>query len=364
MSNERPVMRQGAAVTAYVGLCLLAAGLSFPVLSVTRFGETVSHSVLGTIGAIAGDGSYLLAGLVLVFSVIFPALKLVATLLIALSIERMRATLRWHIVATFNRFGKYSMLDVFIIAVLIVVYRIQGIVSASIEYGFYVFLAGILVSILSSGMLLMALPDTESARAPGGEPPEAGATSPPAGARRWRPLRPYAVALAGGLLLLLAGLALGVLAPPGSVDSILVQKRPGVDVKIVSLPDAPDYLLEIKFEDGWSHRTETLTDTPIGNGIVFELPAMEVSDIREILLWDDNRLDVSDLKLSVIPDQIIDRVRVEGERLLVGEKMRFELVGARSPALLLSYAVIIAAAATMLITGALLVVRLGRPRTP
>jgi len=141
-------------------------------------------------------------------------------------------------------------------------------------------------------------------------------------------------------------------------------RRPGVDVKIVSLPDAPDYLLEIKFEDGWSHRTETLTDTPIGNGIVFELPAMEVSDIREILLWDDNRLDVSDLKLSVIPDQIIDRVRVEGERLLVGEKMRFELVGARSPALLLSYAVIIAAAATMLITGALLVVRLGRPRTP
>lgn len=360
---HRPATRRGAAVTAYIGLCLLAVGLSLPVMSVTSFGEAVPYSAFRTIAAIAGRGDYVLAGLILLFSMVFPAVKLIATLLIGLSLDGMPTALRWRIVATFNRFGKYSMLDVFIIAVLIVVFKVQGIVSASLEYGFYFFLAGILASSLSSGMLLMAIPEATAALAENANPPAPTGPKPGsggAGTRRWAPLLRLGAVVLVGLLLLVAGLMLAVLAPPGTVDHILVQKRPGVDLKIVSLPDAPDYMLEIKLKDGWKHRTKTMADTPIGNGIVFELPAIEISDIEEILLWDDNSFDVSDLKLSVIPDEIVDRVRVQGERSLAGEKMRFELIGQRSPGLLLGYLVIIASAALLLITGALMILRLGR----
>lgn len=362
---ERFATRRGAAVSAYLGLCLIVAGLSLPVMSVTRFGEAVPYSVFGTILAIDDAGNHLLAGVIFLFSVVLPTVKLIATLLIALSLDGMPATLRWRMVSTFNRFGKYSMLDVFIVAVLIVVLKVQGLISARIEYGFYLFLAGILASLLSSGMLLTAMPETEAAMAEGNKAVDNAAKQAAAAGPLWRAaLLPYAAVIAGGLLLLLFGLVLAVLAPPGTVDSVLMQKRPGVDLNIVSLPDAPDYLLEIKLADGWRHRTETLANTPIGNGIVFEVPAIEIADIREILLWDDNSIDVSDLRLSVIPDEIIDRVRVNGERSLAGEKMRFELSGARSSALLVAYLVIVASAAVVLITGALLILRLGRPRTP
>lgn len=353
---DRVASRRGAALTAALGLALLLPGLLLPVMTVIRLGEAERYSVLASIAAVAEHGNAWLAAVLVLFSVVLPTLKLLTTVLIGIGVDRLPAGPRRQLGAACHRFGKYSMLDVFVIAVFIVAFKIQGIVSAELDYGFYVFMGAILVSILSSAMLVSVMPETEAAMVESANPPQRGAR-PAAGVPRW-----HWLALAAALVGLGLGLGLALTAPGGEVDRILVEKRPGVDLKIVSLPDAPDYLIEVRFKDGPTYRTETLTDTPIGNGIVFRVPAIELDEIAELALLDDNSLDLSDLKLRVLPDEIVDRVRVEGERVLVGERMRFELGGARAPQLTAAYVVAIVAGLALIGCVGLLVWRLARAR--
>ena len=99
----------------YVSAGLIVAGVLMPSVYRPKIIGGETYNVLGALESLAGSGLWLLATLVLVFSVIFPLAKtLVAAIIFRIG---NRASARSARLMAF--LGKWSMLDVFLVALLV-----------------------------------------------------------------------------------------------------------------------------------------------------------------------------------------------------------------------------------------------------
>lgn len=127
---------------------VLARGLFLPVVTLRSGLSHDAYSVLGGIRDLARSGEVLLAGIVLGFSVLFPIVKL--ALLTHVLFRPLDAARRARLVRSLERLGRWSMLDVFVIAILIGAVHLGILSEASAEPGIHVFGAGILLSMLAT----------------------------------------------------------------------------------------------------------------------------------------------------------------------------------------------------------------------
>jgi len=137
----------------------LLFGLIAPILMVTihkeveYLGDIVlsfeSKGVMGSIVKLWESGDWIVAGVILLFSVITPVLKILSLLFVSIFMESKFAH---HIVKFFKMIGKWSMVDVFVVAVFLVYLTAnKGDVSrAEVEVGLYFFLAYVIVSMFVS----------------------------------------------------------------------------------------------------------------------------------------------------------------------------------------------------------------------
>jgi paraquat-inducible protein A len=126
----------------------LVVGLDLPVVTL-RTGLTHDRfSVLGGVADLMRSGEVLLGLIVLAFSVVFPIAKLLALgLVLFRPVEEQRRT---RLVRSLARLGRWSMLDVFVIAILIGSVHLGILSEAWAETGVYVFAAGILLSMFAT----------------------------------------------------------------------------------------------------------------------------------------------------------------------------------------------------------------------
>jgi paraquat-inducible protein A len=138
-----------------VPLLLFAATASFPVglgLPMMRVEKLVvfenEFSVVSGIAALFRNGHLGLGAILLAFSVLFPAAKLVVLWLVwfgGLARAERRRLLR-HLKAL----GKWSMLDVFVVAISVVAVELGPIASVVPLWGIYVFAASVLLSMVAT----------------------------------------------------------------------------------------------------------------------------------------------------------------------------------------------------------------------
>ena len=138
---------------------MLLFGLYAPILMVTihkeveYLGDVVlsfeSKSVLGSVEKLFAHGDGVIAGVIVLFSVFIPAAKIMAMMFVAIFMQRGFAH---SIVKFFKMIGKWSMVDVFVVATFLVYLTTnKGDVSrAEVEVGLYFFLAYVIVSMLVS----------------------------------------------------------------------------------------------------------------------------------------------------------------------------------------------------------------------
>jgi len=137
----------------------LLFGLITPVLMVTihkeveYLGDIVlsfeSKGVLGSIAKLYESGDLIVALVILMFSVVVPVLKVLSLLVISVYID---SSLGHRVVRFFKMIGKWSMVDVFVVAVFLVYLTANkgNISRAEVEVGLYFFLAYVIVSMLVS----------------------------------------------------------------------------------------------------------------------------------------------------------------------------------------------------------------------
>jgi paraquat-inducible protein A len=126
---------------------LLAVGLFLPLLHVEKmlFWENSFSVVTGVFG-LAEDGQYVLAAVVFFWSVVFPIAKL--ALLYWLWFGRTDKDQRANVLKWLDKLGKWSMLDVYIVAVLIVAVKLGPLATVKVLPGLYVFGSAVLLSML------------------------------------------------------------------------------------------------------------------------------------------------------------------------------------------------------------------------
>lgn len=128
---------------------LLGAGLFLPLMNVEKmvFWKN-EYSVLTGIRGLFEAKEYFLSGILFFFCLVFPILKIFMLGILwqfKFEDDRRNKILEW-----LSILGKWSMLDVFVVAILIVAVKLGPLANVEPRIGVYVFCAAILVSITTT----------------------------------------------------------------------------------------------------------------------------------------------------------------------------------------------------------------------
>lgn len=135
-----------------VPLALLVAavalyfGLSLPVIQVRGLFGATNYSVWGGVKGLWEDSEHLLAIIVFLFSFVTPIAKL--SLIARLWFAPMAGPARRRVLDWMEGVGRWSMLDVFAVAILIVVNKIGKTSPVVAQPGVYWFCGAILLSMI------------------------------------------------------------------------------------------------------------------------------------------------------------------------------------------------------------------------
>jgi paraquat-inducible protein A len=141
-----------AALTAAGFILYLPANL-FPVLTITRFGRTDTYTILGGVRDLAEAGLWPLALLVLVASIIVPALKLVGLTWCLIAI-RLRSAWLLRQRTAFYRFidfiGRWSNIDVFMVSIVTALVQFGNLTSIEPGSGIASFAAVVVLTMIAT----------------------------------------------------------------------------------------------------------------------------------------------------------------------------------------------------------------------
>lgn len=136
-------------ILVIVSLVLLVTGAVTPLLTTERFYFfSNTFSLVSGLRQLFANDQILIAFVVTLFSLCVPVVKAVV-LWIAASPNASRSSL----LVLADRFGKWSMLEVFIAALLIVALKLGPVIDTTLHYGAYLLAASVLVSGLASQLL-------------------------------------------------------------------------------------------------------------------------------------------------------------------------------------------------------------------
>lgn len=135
-----------AAVAAFV---LFWPAILCPILEIEKLGIRQQSSILGGTIELLKHGNWLVGGVVLLFSVVFPLTKIV--LLLELSLleflhKRHKAT-TLHIM---EHVGKWSMMDVMLLAFLVMLVKLGNLVNFQFGPAVFAFILCVAMSMVAS----------------------------------------------------------------------------------------------------------------------------------------------------------------------------------------------------------------------
>lgn len=157
-------------------LVMLVAGWITPIMTVEAFvfiGDEVS--ILDSVWRLLESGEIFLFVVLTIFSILFPIVKLVTAFylwfLAPVTRPGFLRTLAW-----IETLGKWSMLDVFVVALIVVALQISIVSDVALHAGIYLFTLAVALS-LGTVSYIAALA-RRVAGAAGGKAPQSGETSP------------------------------------------------------------------------------------------------------------------------------------------------------------------------------------------
>jgi paraquat-inducible protein A len=147
--RERYPRRIEVPLLILLSFLLLLIALSLPLMKVEKMVLWKNeYSVIAGVHSLWEQEQYALATILFFFSIVFPLFKL-ATLaylwFVRLGEHQRQAVLHW-----LGILGKWSMLDVFVVAILIVLVKLGPLAKVEPQRGVYWFAAAIFLSMVTS----------------------------------------------------------------------------------------------------------------------------------------------------------------------------------------------------------------------
>ena len=140
-----------AAALALAALVFYPAAVGLPLLRIEQLGHSSTDSLLTGLVSMLSQGHWLVAGVVLLFSILLPPLKLLTLWVLTGGVAQhgshRRRALLYHAVELLGRWG---MLDVMLVAVLVAMVKLGDLVHIHPGPGLWAFTIMVLLSLLAS----------------------------------------------------------------------------------------------------------------------------------------------------------------------------------------------------------------------
>jgi paraquat-inducible protein A len=136
-----------AAIVFYVPANLL------PIMTVTSLGRTQSDTILSGVVFLLAHGMWPLAVIVFVASVFVPLLKLLILVFLLVSVQRgsrWRPRERTRLYRITETIGRWSMVDVYVVTILVALVRLGNLASIQAEAGAIFFCAVVILTMLAA----------------------------------------------------------------------------------------------------------------------------------------------------------------------------------------------------------------------
>lgn len=159
-----------SALLAAASLLLVPANL-YPVMTVTRFGQGEPSTILGGVVHLLNDGAWPLALLVFVASFVIPISKIGALALLLVTVRRgseWRMRDRTLIYRVTEAVGAWSMVDIFLVGILVALVRMDGLATVQPGVGATFFGASVVLTMLAAHAFDPRLVWDRAVRAHGG----------------------------------------------------------------------------------------------------------------------------------------------------------------------------------------------------
>jgi len=140
------------ALIVAASVCYIPAN-ALPVMNTTTFGTTEGDTILGGVAFLYSSGSWPLALIVLIASVMIPLGKLAALAYLLITVQRGSVTsnrerTRLYRIVVF--IGRWSMLDVFVATFTVALVQLQPLVSVAPGAGVLFFAAVVVLTMLAA----------------------------------------------------------------------------------------------------------------------------------------------------------------------------------------------------------------------
>jgi len=150
MPPAPPLSQRAIPVLLVVAVLLFGTGVFFPFFHVTKF--WVFHSGISVVGGIITllqEGEYFLFAVLGLFTLVFPCAKLGLLAIVWLEREHDLARVR-RLHGWVESLGKWSMLDVFVVAILIVAMKSAAVAHIQLGLGLYLFTFSVIATQFAS----------------------------------------------------------------------------------------------------------------------------------------------------------------------------------------------------------------------
>ena len=149
-----PSRARGLRLLVIVAAVLFVAGIFTPMLTISQLVViSSSFSVYSGVVELLRSGHLVLFLVVTGFSIVIPVLKL--WVLYRLTARRTPAgPAMQRMLTLMHEYGRWAMLDVMVVAVLIVAVKLGTIASLQVHYGLYLFGAAVLLIMLVTGQVI------------------------------------------------------------------------------------------------------------------------------------------------------------------------------------------------------------------
>jgi paraquat-inducible protein A len=139
-------------LTVAASVCLVL-GLTLPVIRLTRlYFWTDTHSILSILSALYATDEVFLAAVIFVFSIIFPAIKLLF-ITMAGTLITFDPARRGQWFKRIEWLGKWSMLDVLVLALLVFYAKSTELSDAVALPGVYFFAASVILTMIAYSLI-------------------------------------------------------------------------------------------------------------------------------------------------------------------------------------------------------------------
>ena len=133
-------------------ICYVPANL-FPVMEVTTLGQTQADTILSGVIYLAVNGTFPLAVIVFIASVVVPVAKIVALGYLAWSVQtasQWRPRDRARLYRIVEQVGRWSMVDVYVVAILVALVHLGSLANVEARVGGFYFGAVVVLTMFAA----------------------------------------------------------------------------------------------------------------------------------------------------------------------------------------------------------------------